>query len=138
VQKEVAERFVAKEGSKDYSSFTVFIQHYAKATYAFTVEPSCFFPRPKVRSAVVHFAMKEKEFIPDMDHFLLLVRQAFSQRRKMLKASLRNFFPKQVLEKAAKSSGICLTLRPEALSRGNFLSLHLAIISESRSSLPEP
>src|SRR5437016_6302767 len=53
VQEEVARRFTASPGTRDYSSFTIFLNFYSTPRYAFTVSKNCFYPVPSVQSAVV-------------------------------------------------------------------------------------
>jgi 16S rRNA (adenine1518-N6/adenine1519-N6)-dimethyltransferase len=58
VQEEVARRFAAIPGSKDYGSVTVFLQYYSEVQYGFKVSKNCFFPKPKVESAMVKFTLQ--------------------------------------------------------------------------------
>jgi 16S rRNA (adenine1518-N6/adenine1519-N6)-dimethyltransferase len=62
VQKEVAERIVAVPGNKDFGVLTLACNYYADTEMIMVVSKDCFFPKPKVDSAVVHF-VKHKEFI---------------------------------------------------------------------------
>ena len=69
VQKEVAKRFTAKPGTKDYNSLTIYLNYYFDIKYLFEVKNTCFRPIPKVDSATVNFTKKEKNFIcknPDL------------------------------------------------------------------------
>lgn len=136
VQKEVADRFIADKGTSEYSSFTIFLEFFSKPTYAFTVEPTCFFPRPKVRSAVVNFTLHKPPIENDYDAFFQLTRSAFSQRRKMLKSTLKKAFPIQTIEEALESLGCPLTVRPEELSLDQFIKLYNKI-SPARSFIHE-
>ena len=89
-QKEVADRLVADHGSKIYGAITVLTQAYYHAKYLFTVDRSAFRPPPKVTSAVIRLDRKPPEVYPeDPIHFKKLVKQAFSQRRKMLRNTLK-------------------------------------------------
>lgn len=63
VQKEVAARFTALPSTRDYSSITVFVQFYSDPEYGFTVEPTCFYPPPRVKSAVVKFKLKDHPLV---------------------------------------------------------------------------
>lgn len=87
VQREVAERFAAVPGSKQYGAVTVKIAYWATARIVATVPASVFVPRPKVESALVRI---ERRPPPDVDPDTLfpLVKRAFGQRRKMLRRSL--------------------------------------------------
>lgn len=92
VQKEVAKRFLAEPGSKEWNSFSLFLRFYADPIYGFTVEPTCFFPKPKVQSAVVKITLKKPPEVSSEERFFTMTRTAFQQRRKMLRASLKTLF----------------------------------------------
>jgi 16S rRNA (adenine1518-N6/adenine1519-N6)-dimethyltransferase len=123
VQKEVAERFVAKVGSKDYSSFAVFLSYFSKVYYHFSVAPTCFSPQPKVHSAVVQLFPIKPILLSSIEDFFKLTRTAFQQRRKMLSSSLRKLYAKESLEKALVQTGLPLTARPQELSLEQFIAL---------------
>ncbi|MEQ1747688.1 MAG: 16S rRNA (adenine(1518)-N(6)/adenine(1519)-N(6))-dimethyltransferase RsmA [Saprospiraceae bacterium] len=97
-QKEVADRIVAPPGSKTYGITSVLVQAHYQVEYLFTVEPESFSPPPKVRSAVIRLARKENhELACDENRFRQLVKTAFNQRRKMLRNTLKPFFPEEIL-----------------------------------------
>ena len=122
VQKEVAKRFVAKENTEDYSSFTIFLSHYCKASYLFTVQPTCFFPRPKIQSAVVQLELQKPQ-LEIQETFFPKIRAAFQQRRKMLRNSWRDFYPVDKIENGLQTIGFKETARPEELSLNDFFKL---------------
>lgn len=124
VQREVADRFVAKVGNKDYSSFTLFLQFFSKVHYCFTIEPSCFQPRPTIQSAVVHLVLQPVPQVENQDLFFQLTRTAFQQRRKMMRASLKALFPSKKIEEALEKIGLNPLSRPEELSLEQFIKLH--------------
>ena len=127
VQKEVAERLVAKKGTQNYSSFTLFASYYSTPKLLFSVEPTCFYPKPKVTSAVVHLDLKEvDEKAPSP---LLLIRKAFQQRRKMLRASLKSLYPATQVEEALRKIGLPETARPQELSLDDFQKLYTQLKS---------
>jgi 16S rRNA (adenine1518-N6/adenine1519-N6)-dimethyltransferase len=111
VQKEVAERFAAPPGSKQYGAVSVKAAFWADATVVATVPPSVFVPRPNVDSALVRIVRHEP---PDADPAALfaLVKQAFGQRRKMLRRSLRGV----VDDRAFDVAGVSPEARPEQLT----------------------
>ncbi len=125
VQKEVGQRMTAERGTSAYSSLTLFLEYYCKAAYSFTVEPTCFFPAPKVQSAVIKLDLRETPKEVPAEEFFLLTRTAFGKRRKMLRASLKPVFP--AIESALERAGVPGTLRPEELSLSDFLRLFLEI-----------
>lgn len=96
-QKEMAERVIAGPGSKTYGVISVLVQAYYEGKYLFTVDKSCFSPPPKVQSGVIRLVRKENQIWEcDERQFRRVVKQAFSQRRKMLRNSIRpllNDFP---------------------------------------------
>jgi 16S rRNA (adenine1518-N6/adenine1519-N6)-dimethyltransferase len=117
VQAEVADRLVAKPGSKDYGIPSVKAAWWANMSHAGSVSRSVFWPVPNVDSKLVAFLRHD----PLGDEPLRLrvftaIDSAFSQRRKMLRSALKNWLgsseaAQEVLEKA----GIDPTLRGEAL-----------------------
>ncbi len=88
VQKEVAQRIVAQKGTKDMSSFTIFLKTYCDASIALKVSRNCFYPVPKVDSCVVELAFR-KPIFDKPEVFLPFMRRAFQQRRKMLRSTLK-------------------------------------------------
>lgn len=92
-QKEVAERVVAKPGGKVYGVISVLVQAHYAGEYLFGVDRSSFNPPPNVQSAVIRLTRKETSALDcDMVLFRKVVKQAFSQRRKMLRNTLKPFF----------------------------------------------
>jgi 16S rRNA (adenine1518-N6/adenine1519-N6)-dimethyltransferase len=97
-QKEVADRVVAPPGSKVYGITSVLLQAFYDTKYLFTVEPGSFNPPPKVQSAVIRLTRKEGfELGCDEQLFRKIVKAAFNQRRKMLRNTLKPFFPNEAL-----------------------------------------
>jgi 16S rRNA (adenine1518-N6/adenine1519-N6)-dimethyltransferase len=87
VQREVAERIVAKPG--DMSLLAVSVQFFGRPTLLFRVKPGSFYPSPKVTSAVVRIDLDESPRYPtDPLAFFRVVRAGFSQRRKQLRNAL--------------------------------------------------
>lgn len=97
-QKEVADRVVAKPGSKVYGITSVLLQPFYQTEYLFSVEPGSFNPPPKVRSGVIRLTRKDNfELGCDEKRFRLFVKTAFNQRRKMLRNTLKPFFSPETL-----------------------------------------
>ncbi len=113
VQKEVAERLCAKPGSSDYSSFTLFVSAYTNIKYCFTVQPTCFYPKPKIRSAVIQLTPTAP--LPFPPHFFARVRAAFAKKRKMIKVSLKEWYPSDTIEQALRKLDLSPLARPETL-----------------------
>ena len=120
MQKEVAERLSAVVGTKAYGRFTVVTGAYLNMEYCFTIPPDVFIPKPKVDSAIIRFTKKENPLISDEKYmrFNKLVSSAFSQRRKMLRNTLKAWnFTDSVKER------IDFTRRPESLTIEEFASM---------------
>jgi len=120
VQKEVAERLSAIVGTKSYGRLTVVVGAYLDIEYCFTVPPTVFIPRPKVDSAIIRFTKKENPIIVDekYERFNKLVATAFSQRRKMLRNTLKGWdIPESIQKK------INFERRPETLTIDEFASM---------------
>ena len=113
VQKEVADRIVAKPGGKDYGVLSISLQYYAECSKVLDVPAEYFTPRPKVDSAVVHMQLKASRLLAPEEEpqFFAVVKAAFSQRRKTLHNSLTGFRP-------VSSSGPALNTRSEAGQNG--------------------
>jgi 16S rRNA (adenine1518-N6/adenine1519-N6)-dimethyltransferase len=94
VQKEVAERIVAKEGSKTYGSLSLFVQYYGAASLIFKIGRKAFFPEPDVDSAFIEidFSKPPQLGVKDEAMFFRLTRSAFAQRRKMLSNNMKREF----------------------------------------------
>ena len=120
VQKEVAQRLVAKASTKEYGRLTVVVGAYLDVEYCFSIPPTVFIPRPKVNSAFIRLTKKKHALVEDSKYvkFNNVVRVAFNQRRKMLKNSLKGWdIPDKVKEK------INFSRRPETLSIEEFAML---------------
>lgn len=124
VQKEVADRMVAKPGTKDYGALTLAVLYYTEAVVIDTVPAGKFVPAPKVDSAVVSMKVRRNSPIaaPEKAYFSL-VKAAFAQRRKTLLNGLANagsFGDKETIKRVLTSLGYHLNLRGETLSMKEF------------------
>ena len=117
-QKEMAERIIATPGSKDYGIISVLTQAYYGGEYLFSVSNEFFDPPPKVQSGVIRLTRKENPIDCDEKLFKQIVKQAFSQRRKMLRNTLKPFFDGEELMENSY-----FTKRPEMLSVEEFVAL---------------
>jgi 16S rRNA (adenine1518-N6/adenine1519-N6)-dimethyltransferase len=117
VQEEVARRMTAQPKTKDYGSLAVFLNFYSETKYAFKVSRNCFYPKPKVDSAVVTIKPRQP---PDAeaDAFFTMVRAVFQHRRKMVKTTLGLW-----VEDLLYSLGENPKARPEELSLEVFLKI---------------
>nr|WP_277622631.1 16S rRNA (adenine(1518)-N(6)/adenine(1519)-N(6))-dimethyltransferase RsmA [Sphingomonas telluris] len=117
-QREVADRIVAKPGSKDYGRLSVLAQWRAEARIAMNVHRSAFTPPPKVMSAVVHIVPREMPASVTPAVLERLTEAAFGQRRKMLRSSVKDV--PGALE-ALEKHGIDPTRRAETVSVAEFV-----------------
>jgi 16S rRNA (adenine1518-N6/adenine1519-N6)-dimethyltransferase len=118
-QKEVAERVVAPAGNKTYGVISVLMAAYYEGEYLFTVGPENFNPPPKVQSAVIRLRRKEdSELGCDAKLFKKVVKQAFSQRRKMLRNTMKVYLSgNEILDNEFFKQ------RPEKLTLEDFVQL---------------
>ena len=126
-QKEVAERIISKNNSKQYGILSVKTQLFYDAKILFDVSPNVFFPKPKVNSAVISLTRKENINI-DCDLELLdrIIKLSFQHRRKKIKNSLKKLdIEENILEDSIFES------RPEQLTIEEFVKLTKKISSET-------
>lgn len=121
-QREVAERIAASPGGRDYGRLSVLAGWRTTAKRLFDVPPSAFVPPPKVTSSIVQLTPRPAPAAPaDLVDLQTVVKAAFSQRRKMLRSSLKSLgFSPDALGEAA---GIALDRRAETLSVEEFCAL---------------
>lgn len=118
LQKEVAERLAAGPGSKTYGILSVLLQAWYDIEYLFTVHENVFNPPPKVKSAVIRLKRNNvKELGCDEKLFVTVVKQAFNQRRKTMRNSLRSMIPAEIIDNEIFNK------RPEQLSVAEFVEL---------------
>ena len=118
VQKEMAERMAAKEGSKTYGILSVLMQAWYDIAYLFTVNENVFNPPPKVKSAVIKMRRNAVTDLGcDEKLFVTIVKQAFNQRRKTLRNSLRTLLNPTIINDEVFNQ------RPEQLSVQEFIEL---------------
>ena len=121
VQEEVARRMTANENSpaKQYGLLTMLTQFWAQAEIKKLVGRKCFYPAPKVNSALVKLTVREKPLLAlsDYAHFRKTVKGAFAQRRKNIKNCLVSAgFDKERVKRALINLGLDENIRGEKLS----------------------
>ena len=131
IQKEAAERICAKAGSPDYSVFSLQMQYYTDPQIMFEVEPECFFPAPKVTSAVLHCPVRKTTPVEVVSEQALwrTVKGGFALRRKTLANSLQSAYPysKEQLTEVIVSCGLSPTVRGEKLTLEDYARLTNAL-----------
>lgn len=125
LQREVVERICARPRDKSYGRLTVMMQSWFDVENLFVVSPHCFSPAPKVDSAIIRMVPTERysEHIVDAAGYADLVRQAFTQRRKTLRNTLKPLCSAETIEAA----DIDPSVRAEELGISDFLRLHQII-----------
>jgi 16S rRNA (adenine1518-N6/adenine1519-N6)-dimethyltransferase len=113
VQKEVAERIVARD--KKESILSISIKCYGKPKYIETVKAGSFVPVPKVDSAILLIEDISKDFFQDFaeGEFFEMVRAGFSSKRKKLSSNLAGIYPKERVEEVFASLGLDTNIRAE-------------------------
>jgi len=126
VQKEVADRMVAKPHTKDYGSLTLFVGFYTEPQIMMKVPKTVFMPQPKIDSSVIRLNVKKDLPDTNRDSYFKLVRAAFSKRRKTLINALSTYgleADKEEIREALKRAGIQETLRGEDLDMDDYIRL---------------
>ena len=133
VQKEVALRIQASAGTADYSAFSIFCQYHADPEILLEVPPECFYPRPKVTSAVIRLQVRTEPpcELSDEALFFRVVRASFAQRRKTLinglSAVFGSQFSKADLQALLQDCGLPATVRGETLDIPSFAQISNAL-----------
>ncbi len=140
VQKEVADRMMAKPGSKTYGAYTVKLSLYAKPVGRFLVAPGNFFPPPHVDSAVIRLDRSlacDKDGMPLSPALLeascTMADAAFATRRKTLSNSCKTYFSgnpdiQSALPKLFEQADIDPRRRGETLDLQEFIRLGRALM----------
>ena len=129
VQKEVAKRLCASEGTKDFGAISLAVQYFCNANYLFDVPNTSFMPPPKVTSTVVRLDLLDKPrvSVKKEEMFFKTVKASFAQRRKTLLNALSNAgfsgFSKAEISEILKNIGIDEKRRGETLSIDEFARL---------------
>ncbi|MCR3957094.1 MAG: 16S rRNA (adenine(1518)-N(6)/adenine(1519)-N(6))-dimethyltransferase RsmA [Gudongella sp.] len=126
VQKEVADRMVARAHTKDYGSLTLFVGFYTEPQIMMKVPKTVFMPQPKIDSSVIRLNVRKELPDTNRDSYFKLVRAAFSKRRKTLINALSTYgllADKEELREALKRAGIEETVRGEDLEMEDYVRL---------------
>lgn len=128
LQKEVAQRLAARQGSSDGGAFTLWLQYHMETEVLFDVPAEKFVPAPKVDSAVLRCVRRQRPAVAveDEDFFFRVVRGAFQLRRKTLANSLAAALPelgKERVQEAVASLGLPEGVRGEKLTLQDFACL---------------
>lgn len=133
VQKEVAVRLSSPAGSSEYGAITCQINLYGNVKRLFTVPSGCFYPRPKIDSAVIRIELYDSpKYTPEeAAETSAVIKNAFAMRRKTLSNALSGLYPKLTKEelgqKIAETLGKGADVRGEKLTTDEFAKLATAL-----------
>ena len=135
LQKEVVDRLAAAPGGSDYGRLSVMIQYYCRVEPLFRVGPGAFRPAPKVESAFVRLIPHAQPPVTatDIGCLEMLVRQAFSQRRKTLRNSLKGLLSADEISHTGTAPGA----RPETISLHQYVALADRLAANRQQALEE-
>ena len=133
IQREVARRLCAPQGSSEGGSFSLFLQYYLKPEL---LPPEKFLPAPKVTSAVIRCVRRERPAVDVADEgfFFKVMRGGFLLRRKTLANSLSAALPgipKESIQQAIADMGLPAAVRGEQLTLEDFAALSAALGREA-------
>ncbi|MBQ3869791.1 MAG: 16S rRNA (adenine(1518)-N(6)/adenine(1519)-N(6))-dimethyltransferase RsmA [Clostridia bacterium] len=131
IQKEVAARLTAKPGTPDYGAITPAVEYRAEIKRLFTVPAGCFYPAPKVDSAVIRMKIRKTPPVDPRDKELMfeIIRASFMMRRKTLSNAVSSVLgiSRDTVCGALNDCGLDAAVRGEALSLYDFSRLSDAI-----------
>jgi 16S rRNA (adenine1518-N6/adenine1519-N6)-dimethyltransferase len=129
IQKEMADRIVAKPGTKEYGAIGVLLRTYADVSTVIKVGAGSFLPPPKIDSTVLKLIplAAPRTAIADEAHYAKVVHAAFGQRRKTLRNALRAVWPDDAVGAALATTAIDGGRRGETLDIAEFGALAAAL-----------
>jgi len=127
VQKEVAERMVARSKTKDYGILTLMVEYLSDANIEFIVPKDSFIPAPNVTSAIISLRKNKKFRVNDEKIFFDLIHKSFAKRRKTMINSLYlsnfNGMDKENLNQIFNQLGIDKNVRAEELEIEDYINI---------------
>jgi len=123
IQKEVADRFNAAPGTKEYGQITVLLQYFFEINKVCNVSKNSFIPKPKVDSSVIR--MKKRDnllYLKDYNYFEKIVRDSFKFKRKTIKNNL-NDYDLVIINRVLSKYGFDINSRSEELSYKIFVEI---------------
>ena len=123
VQKEVADRFTAKPGTKQYGYITVLLDYYYESQVIINAPKEYFNPMPKVDSKVVKFVKKDKISVENFEDFNRFIKECFKFKRKKLLNNLDKYDKEKVVN-YLKDNNLSLNIRAEELNLKEFIDLY--------------
>lgn len=128
IQKEIANRILAKPKNKNYGAFTVKLSMYASAKGTFDVSPNNFYPAPKVNSSVIRLNKKEFCDYELLSNACKIADAAFAYRRKTINNSINTYYKNDksishCLIVSFKKCGIDVSFRAETLTYNDYINV---------------
>lgn len=144
IQKEMADRLLARPSTKDYGALSIWVQSQCDVQLVRTLPPTAFWPRPLVTSAIVHITLDpaRRAKIVDRAYFHSFVRSMFFHRRKFIRSQLasacKDRLNKQDVDDILRRLGLKESMRAEELSVDRMQELCDATRQQSASSPAAP
>jgi 16S rRNA (adenine1518-N6/adenine1519-N6)-dimethyltransferase len=138
IQKELADRMMARPATKDYSALSVWMQSQCRIELVRVMPPTVFWPRPKVNSAILHIVVDEelRSRIPDRAYFHEFVRSMFFHRRKFLRSELASAFKGRITKSDADEIMAAAELGPTTRAEELDVETMLRLCEVVRARLP--
>lgn len=125
MQKEVGERFLAKENEKEYNALSVIWQYKCDVKKVMDVSRHVFWPKPNVDSMVIQFNFHNRYEVEDEEVFFAMVKACFTQRRKTIYNNFQTFVKdKEVAKALLEKAGISPSLRAQQCTIEDFIHLY--------------
>jgi len=123
IQKEVADRFCAKVGSREYGYITAYLNYFYDVKKLFDVSRNCFTPKPNVDSTIISMNKKKRDVIvKDIKYFNKLLQDSFKFKRKTLRNNLKGY-NLEIINDVLNKYGFSLSDRAEVISTDIFIEI---------------
>lgn len=120
LQKEVVERIIAKNNTKEYCGLSILCQYIYKVKKCFDISPNAFYPKPKVVSTVVNLELKDSIEISLLNNLIYITSILFKQRRKTIRNNIKN---SKINPELLHKIGININSRAESLNIDDFIKI---------------
>ena len=139
IQKELADRMVAKPWSKDYGALSAWMQCQADTEIVRIMAPSVFWPSPKVESAIVRIVVdpERRAQVPDLHYFHQFVKTIFIHRRKFLRANVVAAMKQHLSKEEVDEVMAPMELQPDTRSEQLDVPTLLKLTEVIRARVPE-
>ena len=124
VQKEVADRLKAAQGTEDYGALSIEVQYLYDVKTKMDVSRKVFYPQPNVDSAIISFRpIREKDKAFE-EGFFTLVKNSFRMRRKTLYNNLKDLYDKKQVEKMYLKLNLDSNIRAQQIDLDKFIGIY--------------